>query len=142
MIALELRRPPSANQLFRNIAAGGARARVKTQTYRAWVDEAAWEIRRVAGPRRITGRFGVIVVLGPCAGRAPDLDNMIKPIVDALVRGGATQDDRDLDGVIAARSGQGAFVAKADCVRVEAMEAAAFFARFGGEAMTASRESQ
>ena len=127
MITVDLRRPPSVNALFANI---GGKGRVKTAAYRAWVSEAAWEIRLAARAYRIEGRFGIVIVLGACPGHSPDVDNMIKPIVDALVRAGVTADDRDLDGVIAVRSGRGAFVAGPDRVRVEALTAGAFFERF------------
>jgi Holliday junction resolvase RusA-like endonuclease len=140
MLVIDLPRPPSVNNLFLNKGRGGGR--VKTRAYREWVSLAAWEIKIAARSGRIEGKFGVLIILGACPGNAPDLDNMIKPIVDALVSAGVTPDDRELFGVLAVKSGQGVFIASPGSVRVEAMTDGEFFGRFAGASSVAPAEAR
>ncbi|MCC7253180.1 RusA family crossover junction endodeoxyribonuclease [Hyphomicrobium sp.] len=80
--------PPSVNRCWRNVRGVG---RVRTARYRAWVDEAGWELlgqhpRAIPGPVAITIRAGR-------PQRRRDLDNVLKPLLDLLVATHVIQDD-------------------------------------------------
>lgn len=84
--------PPSTNALF--TTRRGSSQRIKTNTYRAWIEEAGWEIVRQCGS----------TILGPVRldidlpfNRKRDIDNAIKPIADMLVRHSLIEDDRWVD---------------------------------------------
>lgn len=85
--------PPSVNSLFANIIGLG---RTKTARYREWKTAAAWDIKRQVRSQRISGCFAIKVVAPRPKGNAPDLDNILKPIIDACVAAGVTDDDRKL----------------------------------------------
>ena len=93
--------PPSTNELYVN----AGRRRVKSKKYRTWLDGAALFIRGEAslqGSRITEGPFAVdIEVYG--MSRRRDLDNIVKPILDAIVASGATPDDRYLDHLLVRR---------------------------------------
>ena len=79
--------PPSANRLWRFVP--GQPHPLKSETYRKWLKAAhaeCWGVRRVRGPFRIT-----ILATRP-DNRARDLDNLAKPVLDAL-KGIAFEDD-------------------------------------------------
>lgn len=93
MIMVDLPYPPSANRLWR-IRQGG-RGAYRAPEYDAWQHEASWAVR--AAMPRASARIDVPYVLNVVAGRPDrrqrDLDNLIKPISDALKSGGAIKDD-------------------------------------------------
>lgn len=87
--------PPSANRLWRY---AGGRV-LKSREYRAWLDEAAYTMRACS-----TAHAGMVAIAGPVRieisirqGKgwhvARDLDNTIKPILDALVAAGVISGD-------------------------------------------------
>ncbi len=94
-IELILPAPPSANKLFRQAGA----KRVKTREYDAWRSEAAWRIRQ-QDPRSIDGPCFVMVGCERKSARA-DIDNMIKPTLDALQEAGTIRNDKSVDSVLA-----------------------------------------
>lgn len=85
--------PPSTNELFAN----ARRGRVKTATYRAWCEEAAYHLRRAwsalgkpeiaAQPMRLHIELGL-------TDRRRDASNCIKAIEDLLVATLPVPDDR------------------------------------------------
>lgn len=80
--------PPSTNNLYWNVAGKG---RVKTDDYRAWLEAAGWELKaQKAG--QIKGHVGVQFHAGLMR-RRRDLDNLLKPTLDALVMWGIIEDD-------------------------------------------------
>jgi hypothetical protein len=90
---VQLPLPPSANGLFINTPRG----RAKSKDYKAWLEEARWQIItgwRAAGkpmcpiaPMKLTLRLGL-------TGRARDASNCVKAVEDALVRELPVPDDR------------------------------------------------
>lgn len=75
--------PPSANSLLIN--AGGRGIRRKSE-YTQWkaVAAACWaRERKRVGMATVEGDFEVMILVGP-RDRRRDLDNMVKPILDAL----------------------------------------------------------
>jgi crossover junction endodeoxyribonuclease RusA len=81
MTAVTLPMPPSTNSLFYNKAGKG---RKKTERYRAWRNEAGWELVRQRPPRT-SGPVFVEIRLPDLPGRAVDADNAAKAIFDLLV---------------------------------------------------------
>jgi Holliday junction resolvase RusA-like endonuclease len=77
--------PPSTNSLFYNVAGG----RRKTPKYRAWRQQAALLID-VQRPGRMAGPCDVVIYLPPFSG---DIDNRVKPCLDAAVEAGVLADD-------------------------------------------------
>ena len=94
--------PPSANNMFVNTNNG----RAKSREYKAWLENARWEILtkwRAAGkplcpvvPMALTIRLGI-------DGRGRDASNCIKAIEDALVRELPIPDDRWNDRILVLR---------------------------------------
>ena len=78
--------PPSVNRLFFNKSGKG---RLKTTLYKAWRQEAAWLIDGQK-PGRMAGPCSVTIYLPPCRG---DIDNRMKPCLDAAVEAGVLADD-------------------------------------------------
>jgi Holliday junction resolvase RusA-like endonuclease len=78
--------PPSTNSLFANVVGHG---RVKTPKYRAWRQQAALLID-VQRPGRMAGPCDVTIYLPPFSG---DIDNRVKPCLDAAVEAGVLADD-------------------------------------------------
>lgn len=86
--------PPSANGLRKTFVRDGRIASTKTPAYAAWRNAAVWEIAaqragRVDGPYVLEIR----AMRNWRSKRARDIDNIIKPISDALVKAGTVQDD-------------------------------------------------
>lgn len=87
--------PPSANSLRKSfVTTGGKIATAKTKGYAAWRMAAAWEIVRCK-PGRIVGpyRLSIAAQRNWRSKRARDIDNIIKPVSDALVVAGVVSDD-------------------------------------------------
>ena len=78
--------PPSTNSLFANVV---GRGRVKTTKYRAWRQQAVLLID-VQRPGRMAGPCDVVIYLPPFSG---DIDNRVKPCLDAAVEAGVLADD-------------------------------------------------
>lgn len=89
--AVELPTPVSANNLFANRKDG--KGRFKTKTYENWQRTAALTIvANVPASQRIGGPVTVCIELPNECGL--DIDNAIKPILDALVHSRRIDDDR------------------------------------------------
>lgn len=90
--------PPSLNNAFVNVGRG----RKKSAAYKAWLRGAGWELKaQGVMPGKVpvvSGPYGLDITLGRALTRA-DVDNLIKPISDLLVKMGATDDDRRMDEV-------------------------------------------
>lgn len=95
--------PPSANHLFATRRAGG---RTKTARYRQWQRDAASRLllQRPPADWDAARRSGYSVRLEAGITRRRDLDNVIKPALDALQRNGVIPDDRAIDGIEASRA--------------------------------------
>lgn len=86
--------PPSANSLRKSFVRNGKVASAKTDAYSAWREAAIWEIAsqqagRIDGPYRLS----IAVQRHWRSKRARDIDNIIKPVSDALVKAGVVKDD-------------------------------------------------
>jgi crossover junction endodeoxyribonuclease RusA len=92
MVTVDLPYPPSTNGLYFNKASGG---RAKTVRYDLWRKEAAWRISIERRAKKVTGPYGLTVLVGRPDNRRRDIDNLIKPISDALKHGGAIEDDSE-----------------------------------------------
>ncbi|TAA49161.1 RusA family crossover junction endodeoxyribonuclease, partial [Shinella sp. JR1-6] len=86
--------PPSTNGLRKSFVKDGKVVSAKTDKYSAWRESAMWEI---AGQRagKIQGPYSLSIAAQRNwrSKRARDIDNIIKPISDALVKAGVVQDD-------------------------------------------------
>ncbi|MCA6304111.1 MAG: RusA family crossover junction endodeoxyribonuclease [Phenylobacterium sp.] len=80
--------PPSVN---RNLRTVGGRP-ILSAPYRAWRTEAEAAIK-AQGAQPIAGRYDLTIWATAPDKRRRDLDNLIKPISDALVRAGVVVDD-------------------------------------------------
>lgn len=86
--------PPSANSLRKSFIRDGRVVSAKTDAYSAWREAAIWEIAsQRAG--RIDGPYSLSIAAQRNwrSKRARDLDNIVKPISDALVKAGVVKDD-------------------------------------------------
>lgn len=88
LASVTLDMPPSANSLFFNVR---GRGRARTSEYRGWSDAASWAIRTQRMPF-FAGRVGVSIRAGRPK-RVRDLDNLAKPILDALTSCRVIEDD-------------------------------------------------
>lgn len=92
-VRLVLPMPPSVNELFVEVNGyGGKPTRVTTAVYKAWQANAAWSIKAQRIASLDADRFAVSIRL-PVKMRG-DIDNRVKPILDALVSNRLTPDDR------------------------------------------------
>ncbi len=101
--------PPSANALFRNTTTAerdkGVHkfGRAKTNVYRRWRINAVKEIwAQVRADRRIGGLVSIKITFPR---KNFDIDNRIKPVLDALVDSCRIDDDVMVDEIIAQRRG-------------------------------------
>lgn len=95
-VIIELPAPPSVNSLFKNLKGGG---RGKTQGYVDWISQCGWRLKSQR-PRCIAGRVLVLISCERFSERA-DVDNVIKPTLDLIVKHGVIEDDRFVDAVAA-----------------------------------------
>ncbi len=79
MIVLSLPYPPSLWKLYN----GFGRKRHKSDEYKGWLGEALVEIVR-AKQTPIAGKFSISILVGRPDERQRDLDNIVKPVLDAL----------------------------------------------------------
>jgi len=86
---LKLPMPPSVNHLWFNVR---GRGRVRAKRYKAWHDDAGWRIRAARVPK-ISGRVNV-TLRAALPSRPRDLDNILKPLLDALTAFNVIDDDK------------------------------------------------
>ncbi|MDI6838013.1 MAG: RusA family crossover junction endodeoxyribonuclease [Rhizobiaceae bacterium] len=86
--------PPSANAMRAHFVDEGKVRSVKSKTYAAWKKATAWEIA-AARPGKIAGPYRLYIAVQRDwrSKRARDIDNIIKPVSDALVAAGVVSDD-------------------------------------------------
>jgi crossover junction endodeoxyribonuclease RusA len=92
-VNVNLAYPPSANRLWRSV-----RGRViRSAEYDGWLTSASWAVKEAVKKtydrKGIPGPYGLYVQVCPPDRRRRDIDNLIKPISDSLVHGGAVVDD-------------------------------------------------
>lgn len=96
--------PPTANKLFRNRTAkdnAKAPGRIRTAAYKRWHDLAAMQVRLQHKGPPLEGNASVTLSVRRYHPRA-DIDNRIKPVLDALEAGGALVNDKQVTSVCAA----------------------------------------
>lgn len=86
--------PPSVNASRQIMARGSRRFIGSTAKYRDWKVEAAKEVLAQRKRECLTEYMRVEITATLPKGRAPDLDNIIKPTLDALQEGGAISNDK------------------------------------------------
>jgi crossover junction endodeoxyribonuclease RusA len=85
--------PPSVNHYWKS---NGTRRFISPQA-KQWLEEAIWLLKQAKGGRPpIAGEVAVFVIAWPPDRRRRDLDNLLKAILDALVKAGALQDDHQV----------------------------------------------
>ena len=87
--------PPSTNGLRSHFVDREGKLRsAKTKRYSDWRKAAIWEIA-AARPGKVEGpyRLSIAVQRDWRSKRARDIDNIIKPVRDALVKAGVVRDD-------------------------------------------------
>lgn len=87
--------PPSANKLRNHFVDGAGKLRSsKTKRYADWKQATAWEIA-ASRPGKIDGPYSLSLAVQRDwrSKRARDIDNIIKPVSDALVAAGVIKDD-------------------------------------------------
>lgn len=86
--------PPSANAMRSHFISDGQVKSTKSKAYAAWKKAAAWEIA-AARAGRIDGPYRLYIAVQRDwrTKRARDIDNIIKPVSDALVAAGVVADD-------------------------------------------------
>lgn len=89
--------PPSANKLWK-IRDGRM---VKTDEYKSWKIAASWSIKSQRQGEALDGPTAVTLSLKRPRKNA-DIDNRIKPVLDALEAGGAIVNDKQVTAVCAA----------------------------------------
>lgn len=95
--------PPSANRIWR-IGNGKAYLSPKYKEFKKNVEA---EVRKATGeaPKPLlSGKFDVEITLYPPTRRKRDVDNCVKPILDALTSAGVWRDDEDVWQVLVRRS--------------------------------------
>lgn len=92
MVTIDLPYPPSANKLWRFVP---GKPPLKSAHYRAWLHEAATLVVIAVRANIIDGPYLLRIQAGRPDNRRRDLDNLIKPISDSLMQGGAIRDDSD-----------------------------------------------
>ncbi len=89
MTTLNIPWPPTANNLFTNVAGKG---RVKSQAYRQWLNAAGLTVR-MQRPVPILGRYRLTLIATRPDNRRRDLDNLLKATQDLLKVMGVIEDD-------------------------------------------------
>lgn len=86
--------PPSANAMRSHFVQDGKVRSVKSKPYAEWKKATAWEIAG-ARPGKIHGPYRLYIAVQRDwrSKRARDIDNIIKPVSDALVAAGVVDDD-------------------------------------------------
>lgn len=115
MASFTLPWPPSANRLWRNVPGKGT---LKSAQYRVWIAGAMGAIAAVATqqPCMVKGPFRVSILADRPDRRRRDLDNLAKPILDALTASAIIEDDHLAASISLAWSDLPP--AKPGCVRV------------------------
>ncbi|MBQ6827336.1 MAG: RusA family crossover junction endodeoxyribonuclease [Thermoguttaceae bacterium] len=85
--------PPSANKIWRNLR--GSRGLYLAKEYKRFVDESKIWLWKQGSPRVLGDEnLEVVIKLYPPTKRGYDVDNRIKPTLDALTKVGFWRDDK------------------------------------------------
>lgn len=90
---------------------------ITSKAGREYLQSACMAIKQ-QGATKLTGRLVVSIWVTVPDRRKRDLDNLLKPVLDALTHGEAYEDDGQIDRLMVGRAGVG----KPGCVRVTVQE--------------------
>jgi crossover junction endodeoxyribonuclease RusA len=90
--------PPSANKMYRVVNGRP----IKSKFYREWTEEAILLIKGALDTCPEDEVFHVSILVNRPDRRKRDIDNFIKPTIDALVKSNRTPDDSQMGSVLAA----------------------------------------
>ncbi len=96
---LTLPYPPTLNHNTMPTLGGGRYLTQEHKNFRALVAQIVF----ASGIKRLDGRLSVTITASAPDARARDLDNIVKPTLDALQRAGAILDDCNVDELIVRR---------------------------------------
>lgn len=88
--------PPSANSMYRAVRGSV----IKSKAYRAWFDAVRFE-HKPPMDKALSGRYQIHLIATPPDRRRRDLDNLIKPVLDALTELRLTPDDQHCRKIMA-----------------------------------------
>lgn len=97
MIRLSLPYPPSANKLWRTFQG----RQIKSAEYRRWLSNAQATVSDACIGGSMPGEYVLEIVATRPDGRGRDIDNLIKPISDAIAAAGLVTNDSLAAGVSA-----------------------------------------
>lgn len=100
MLELFLPVPPSTNKLYANVPGKG---RVKTSAYKAWIEQAGWEVKRQALGKERFGKKKIVVCYSVPENGRRDLDNYLKAMNDVLKTAGIIDDDKHIYKIVIGR---------------------------------------
>ena len=94
--------PPSTNGLRKSFVKNGKVFSAKSDQYAAWREAALWEIA-AQRPGKVEGAYTLSIAAQRHwrSKRARDIDNIIKPLSDCLVKAGIVEDDSLAESVSA-----------------------------------------
>ena len=93
---IQLRWPPTVNHYY-TISKGKRPRKILSEAARAYKELCSWGMLEQGTPKLKGPRFSLFIVARPPDNRKRDLDNLLKPILDALVEYGAITDDSKVD---------------------------------------------
>ena len=91
--------PPSVNRARTIHKRGDKRFIGSSSVYSAWIDEMAWAVKVQRGAQRVEGPFCIEFTATRPDKRKRDADNLLKAGLDAIVKGGAVDDDSLADEI-------------------------------------------
>ena len=103
--ALVLPWPPTVNTYWRRSAKGGKPRTHISNKGRAYRDDVIQLLLVSKAPRFGTARLAVHITAYPPDRRDRDLDNILKPLLDALEHGGVYANDSQIDDLHIVRGG-------------------------------------
>jgi crossover junction endodeoxyribonuclease RusA len=99
--------PPSTNNLFANNRKTGGR--YSTQNYKAWQEEAGWELKKQK-VKYVGGKIKITYLVNKPDGKRRDLGNYEKALSDLLVKHSIIDDDSHIEEFSMRWDGRGHFV--------------------------------